>query len=426
MTQRSNRNVNQIFLNNLMWFGASLALAFFVWIIASTQADPISEQRFRSRIPVQVALDDNMTVTDQQTTNVWVLVRAQESVQEELTAEDIIVEADLVGFEPGTHTVELQTELARRGVADTQPRQITLTIEEVISQQVPVEVFIPDGLDLPPNFTSTEPTFSENQVAVSGVASLVQQVVAARATLDLRDQRDTLVTDVRLTPIDADGLPVTGVTVDPQLTELTVDIRQREDLMRVSVSPDVDPSTLPAGYTLSSWGYEPQTVFLIGSQEQLAEVQTPLTTNQIDFTGRTEDFEVTVPVLFPDGEEYPILGEQSITLFFEIRAQTITEQFENEAVTIIGLDDPDWTVELAPDNVVVLVTGPQPVVEELDEENEVQVFVDLAGLEPGTHDLMPTATIAEPSIDDAGVSINPATITVTIIDPNQPTLTPGG
>ena len=417
-----NTQQGHVLLNNLFWFVASFVLAIVVWVVATAQADPISEERFNTRIPIRVELADGMTVVDQETDMVWVTVRAQQSVQQNLTAEDIIVRADLRDYGPGTYTVELDPELARRGQADTQPRQITVSIENIQRQQVPVTGIVPESNDVPINFTRQEPVFSETQVTVSGVASRVQQVVEARAQFDLSDQRDTFQGDVRLYPINADGEVVTEVTVEPQFVEAMVEIRRNEGVTILTVVPRFNPDSLPEGYTLGTISYEPQTVFVQATSEELEGVAS-LRTTSIDLRGRTEDFEITVPVVLPQGVDAPILSNQNITVFVEIQTQIVTRQFENISIEYRGLDGDNLQVDTALEFAVVLVNGPQPVVDAL-ELDDVSVIVDLAGLGPGTHDVTPRAPVPHPQLSADGITVNPASITVTIIDLTAPEETP--
>ncbi len=416
------RQVNHVFINNLIWFVASLLLAFIVWVVATTQNDPITEERFNTRIPIRVDLAEGMTVVEQETDQVWVTVRAQQSVQQNLTAEDIIVRANLTTYGPGTYTVELDTQLARRGQADTQPRQITLTIENIQRQQVPVVGIIPEGQDVPINFTRQDPVFNESQVTVSGVASRVQRVVAAQAEFDLSDQRDVFNGDVRLHPVDADGDIVSGVTVEPQLVEATVEIRRNEGVTILTVVPRFEDNLLPSGYTVGTISYEPQTVFVQATREQLGDV-TSLRTESIDLSGRAESFEMTVPVLLPEGLDAPILSNQNITVFVEIQTQTATRQFDNIPIDYVGLADDTLATDSPLESAVVLITGPQPVVDGLV-DSDISVIVDLAGLEPGTYDLTPRAPVPHPQINVDGITVTPATITVTVIDLTAPEETP--
>ncbi len=400
----------------------SFILAFVVWVLASTQADPVTEQRFRTRIPVSMEIDSGLVVVDQQTNSVWVTVRAQSSVHENLTAEDIIVTADLRGYGTGTHTIELETELARRGVADTQPRQITVTLEEIQVQQVQVAVNIPADQDLPPSFTRQPALLSESQVVVRGVASRVQRVVAAQATVDLRERRDSFRADVRLVAVDVDGAIVQDVTVEPSSVEVSIEIRQRDDVREVSVFPRIDSNSLDDGYTLASISYQPQTVFLIGDRNELANITTPLETELIDLAGRTSPFEIVVPIVFPDGNNVPTLGEPNLTVLLEIRAQTTTRQFENIALEIVGLANGTLQAETSLTSVVVLITGSAPIVRDIDAE-DISVILDLNGLAAGTHEITPRVRVAHTEVDTSGITINPASVTVNIREMSTPTET---
>ncbi|PJF20870.1 MAG: hypothetical protein CUN56_13995, partial [Phototrophicales bacterium] len=346
----------------------------------------------------------------------WVTVRAQRSVHEILTAEDIIVRADLEGLGPGTHTVELKAEVARRAVADTQPRQITIRLEEIRSQLVPVVALIPPENEPPTTFTREAPIFSESQVMVRGAASQVQQVVAAQVLLNLRDQRETLETDVRLIPVDAEGNVVQDVTLDPQIVTVTVPIQRRGDLREVSISLDIDFTSITDGYFVEAITYEPQTMLVLGASENL----TTISTQPIDLSGRTDDFEAVVPIILPDSS-ISVLGDPVVTVHFSISAQTITRQFENIEVDLIGLPNTQ-DVEIAPDRVVVFVTGPQPVVSALTTD-DIRVVVDLNAREPGVYELTPQVSIAQ--IEPSGISINPAVLTVTIPGDVTPEVTPG-
>lgn len=404
--------VNNMVTNNLIWLAASLALAGLVWIIAATQADPIGERRFQ-QIPVQMNPDSGLVMMDRATRHVRVTVRAQQSVLGLLTAEDIVVRADLSGLGPGTHTVELDAEVARRATVDTQPRQIGVVLEAMQSQQVLVDPII---LNEPPvNYTRSQPVLSQSQVMISGPASQVQKVVAARAPISLADRRDSLETEVRLMPVDVEGSVVSDVVLDPQTIGVSVAISRRDDVREVTVSPSIDTGTLPDGYVISSIGYAPQTVLVMtgSGPDSGMRIPTTLLTETIDLTGRTGDFEITVPVVFPTGErQLPLLGDQVVTVFISITAQASTQQFEQIPVSVIGLQD-GLTAQIVPDMVSALVTGPQAVLENLS-SRDINVVLDLAGRGPGTYELTPRASVEQGQIDASGIALLPSLLAVTI------------
>jgi YbbR domain-containing protein len=401
--------------HNLLWFAASLVLALMVWIVATMQADPISERAF-SGIPVQIEPDAGLLVVGITPRPVTVLVRAQQSVLSLLTSQDITVHADLAGKGPGTYAVELDVQVARRAVADTRPRQTSVTLEEIQSRLVEVR---PNIAQEPPlGFQREAPIFSDSQILVSGASSQVQEVAAVQVTLDLSQQRTTLEEDIPLTPVDSQGNIVAEVTLEPQSVQVTVQVTRREDVREVSITPNIDTGSLSEGYIITSLGYEPQTVFVSGN---LTQIPDSLFTQRISLENRAEDFEIIVPVVLP-GEGLLILGQQDITVSVGISALTITRQFENIPVTIIGLAE-GLEAQPVTTQVTVLITGPQAELQML-EPDDLQVVLDLNSLLPDTYELTPVVSNSQGPLDLENVSVLPATIGVTITNPAQIVPTP--
>ncbi len=409
MMQRRPNNRRQVLLSNAIWLLASLLLSSFVWIIAVTE--DAQERRFTT-LGVQVEFDDGLIITDQPTRNVRVTVRAPQDVLGLLTSEDIVVQADFTGLGPGTHTVELDTDISRRlALADTQPRQITVTFEEQLAQQVNVTFEITDPPPL--DFDNGVPVFGESQVMVSGPRSEVQEVVAAVASFDLSDQQDTLEQLVRLTPVDVDGNVVDGVTLNPQNVTATIEMRRRDDVIRVSVSPDINFGTLQDGYVISGpILYDPPTVFVYGSPEDLAQIPSTLETEQIDLTDRLDDFEVNVPIILPeDLSSLRVNDEQSINVSLIIDAQITNRQLDDIPIVITGLNN-GLTAEFAPTEASAVITGAQPILDDLQIE-DITITLNLAGLGPGIHEVNAVAGIG---MDVQSVAVLPPTIQVTIGD----------
>lgn len=408
---RRRLHTDDVWLSNISWFLVALALAFFVWLLATAEADPIQERQYAS-IPIQINFDPGLTVTYQSRESVSVMVRAPLSSLSRLTREDITVRAELRNLGAGTHSVELETSATRRATVDPQPRQITVTLEEILSQEAPI---VPDIVENPPaGYEYDEPVFQRSQVTITGAASRVQSVTAVIAGLDLSSQRDTLETDLRLTPIDADGNPVSGVTLDPQIVAVTVPITLREDARIVSVEPDIDSDSLPEGYEVTSISYDPKTVMVVGPEEAMARLPDALPTERITLEGVTEDFDIDVPVLF-DYEDLTLLGERTISVSVSVTAREETEIFEDIPVTVVGLGD-NLNAVLVTDRVTVFVSGPLPVISTLTNE-DISAVLDLNGLSPGTHDVALSVTSREGQVES--VSHPDITVTITEKDAND-------
>lgn len=400
-------------INNILWFLGSLFLGGLVWFVATIQADPIGTVQY-SNVPIQIEYDtETLIITNEPSQSARVEIRAQQSVIRSLTREDIVVRADLTGRAAGTHTVPLQVELSRNGVADTQPLQVTVALEPLVAEQKPVNISIANAPSIA--FRYSEPQFDLPQAVVRGAQDDVGSVVEVRGLMDLSDRRMSFTEEVMLTAMDADGRPVRDVTVEPRGVSVSVDISQREDVLPVSVQPRL--GIPPEGYIATIRGYEPQFVFLGGTPESLRQVGATVFTEEIPLFGRTGDFEASVSIELPFDDLVVLNEEATVTVDVSIEARRGTVQIDNIELDIIG-EPAEGTVTVQPDTVSVVLVGPEPVIQDIDPD-DIQAFIDLNNLGPGATSVAPTVQIAQ-SPADVEWSTLPQSIGVTITPPTPP------
>jgi YbbR domain-containing protein len=402
-------SLRQVIARNLIWFVLSLILAIFAWITAVQQSDPF-EQRRLPGVPLRVNVESGLIITNEAELppSVSVLLDGQRNALNLLTSDDVVVTANLNGLEPGTHTVPLTVTVARDVNPSTIiPSQITVDLEVVASQQVPLRARIDN--DPPPDMEAGEPQFDVPQVEVSGPQSLVEQVVRADVPVDLTDQRETFEDDERPIPVDADGDAV-AVTVSPQIVHVTVPISQSENVREVNVSLRPE-GELPEGYFLTSLEYEPKTVFVSIPSNAPGSVPNTLFTTPIDLSGRTGDFVETVSIDLSGTGLVPIT-ETNVTVTVGIATQTATAQIDAVNIEQIGGRE-EFIYRLEPAVVSLIITAPQPVLEELTAD-DVRVTVDLSGLgASGTYTLVPVAALQDPNVE-ATIAVLPVQIDVAV------------
>lgn len=412
------RRLNEVgFVGNLIWVIISVLLATGVWYIAVTSADPITSRQFAT-VEVQLIQDGTTVLTNSPTRFATVRIQAAQTVVTSRRLDDVIVRADLTGLGAGTHTVPLDVSVAlpqsseqQRIIAQSQPSQITVELELRESFQKPVEVIVAES---PPiGYINEEPEPELFQVLVSGASSVVSEVVKVRGELDLSDNRNPLDTDVRLFAVDADNRRIVGVDIEPDSTNTFVNIRRRDDVKQVSVRPNIVVGTQPDGYTLSTFSYEPQTIFIGGSPEQLEFADDTLFTTPITLQDRTTDFEVEVPVQLPNDELFVIGGNSTITVNISIIPQIAVREMDNIPVGSLGLLDTN-SVTIAPQTISAIINGPSVSVDNLL-VSDIQVVVDLNGLEPGRYDLAPSIFINQSDLGENNVSLLPAVVAVEIV-----------
>lgn len=399
---------------NALWFITSLVLAFMVWLIATMQVDPVRVQVFNN-VPIQFVDNDAMIISNRTSLRrtVRVTVRARDSVLQLMTSEDLTVRADISNLPAGTHAVQLQVSTPRRAAVDTQPAQLSVVLEQKQARQKQVVLEITG--EPPAGYTRGEPELNVSQVIVEGTLAQVDRVELLRATVDLSDQRSRFTGDLNLTPISANGTILNDVEVRQQTVGVTIDVRQREDVLAIPIRPVIDFDSAAPGYAVRLDNYMPQTAIIRGSPATLALLPDLLDTATIDLTGRTSSFTISVPALLPetlDSGQVTILEGQDINVRIVVQARLTQTQFDDVPVRVIG-EEPGLRARVIPTRVTVLVTGPQPLLDRLTVD-DLTVTVDVDGLGVGTHDLEPRAMLETSSASADEVRVIPSTIGVIV------------
>jgi hypothetical protein len=136
-----------------------------------------------------------------------------------------------------------------------------------------------------------------------------------------------------------------------------------------------------------------------------------LFTAPIDLAGRTSDFQVTVPLDLSGTDLVPVT-ESNITVSVGISAQMGTRQLDGVPVEAVGARE-GFTYRLEPSEVALIITAPQPTLEQLAAD-DVRVTADVSGLNAtGTYSIAPTAMLVEPDVE-ASITILPVQIDVEV------------
>jgi len=403
-------NQQSPYVRNFIWFLTSVLLAIVIWFIASLEVNPITEQPFED-VPVDVLIDENMIITSVSTENVDVTVRSPETVRED----DIIVQADLRGREPATYTIPLNVEVAVTASGETQPRQITVVLEQAETRLKPIVIDVTN----PALSFSVENLQHEMQAEVRGSLDAVTAVTSLRASLDLSVERsaNTIERTVTLSAVDENGNEVSNVTIEPRTIPVSVDIVRSDDVREIAVNPRILFDELPENYSILSFDYEPRSVFISGSPEALERLGDTLDTQPISLEGRIDDFDTTVALDLPDESLIVVSETGAISVQVEIAEQTTSIVLENIPVSVVGAPE-DMIVRANPETISIILSGPISILDGIVAE-DVQVIVTPSTIEPGTVELTPQVSIRQGgiSLEQISVTLLPQQVSVTITAP---------
>jgi YbbR domain-containing protein len=300
------------------------------------------------------------------------------------------------------------------------PQTVTINLEQVVKKDIPIRLIRRGEPAI--GYQADDVSLGQQTVQVSGPASVVQNVAEARVLLDIAQASDTINRSIPVEIVDANEVPVAGVTVTPAQVIVEQPISQRGGYRNVVVKVVTSTgSSVGSGYRLTSMSVFPPTVTVFSSNPSLIDsLPGFVETSPLDLTGVREDIDLPLPLNLPDGVE--VVGEQTVLVQLSVSAIEGSITLSNLPVEIVGLPT-NLVARISPTTVDAIISGPVPLLERLTEE-DVRVSLDLSEVEAGTYQFAPRVTL---SIQELKIeSILPGSIEV-VVDLRSrvtPTFTP--
>jgi YbbR domain-containing protein len=387
-------------LDNLGSVVLAFLLAVMVWMVAVNQEQgALTLQMFpEDGLTIEtINVPAGLVVFDELTKPARVEVRAPRTNVDRLSASDIRTYVDLSGLSAGLHEVPVQWQCAecreeRVDVIRVEPEQISLRLDEAADRIVSVSVNLQGSTAV--GYRARLPLTAPNEVTVSGPRTLVDQVDSVVADVYLFNQDTTVDREVRLTAVDAQGNLVNDVMMSPPRATITVPIIPESGRKEVTVTPNIT-GDVALGYWISDISVAPHTVVLTGLPSRIREAPGLVETQPVNVEGATGNVETQVPIEIPDGLQLADSANEVVTVRVEVSPFTGGRSFE--VTPVIDNLDSGLVAELSPPKVQVIVQGPVPQLEELQQQ-DIQVVLDLKDLGRGRHRIEPTVNVGRESL----------------------------
>jgi len=406
--------------DNLRTFSLALLLAVLVWVVAVNEENPIQERVYPQPVPVQVRnLAPDLLLMGNPSLQTSVTIRAPQLVWNTLTLDRIHVTADLKQVGAGTYAVPLVAvlDLPTARVTRVNPASLTLTIEKRATREMPVR--LEQNGDVARGYEAGPATLIPYTTTLSGPASLVDSVSEIRASVSLGGLKDSYNDTVSLTPVDSAGRTVAGVDLQPPSIHVQVPITQKQGFRDVTVSP-VITGQVASGYRLTNITVSPAVVTVSSADPaQVSKLPGYIQTQPIDISGWNSDRTVRLMLILPPS--ITLEGDQAVFVQVSITpieySLTVPRPLELQGLGE-GLD-----AIASPDKVDVLLSGPLPALNEL-QQGDVRVYLDLTKLGEGTYQLTPQVNLVPTELSVEKVLTSPIEVTIRLKPTETPTLTP--
>lgn len=377
----------------------ALMLALVVWVNATYQNDPPREDFFPREIPIQVLnAPPDLVVTNDPADAVEVKIKTFSSTWERLGVNDFSATADWGDLEEGMNTVDIKVTCADPTVSilTFHPKATYVYLEPRESKRQEVEVELIGREEFPLGYQVSSPEVDPSFVTVEGSVSAVERVKEVKASLSLVGQRTSLERQVELVPLDEEGNEVEDITVLPSEVTVRVPIERKQNYREVAVR--VRTMGAPSrGYFFSGLDVMPPTVTVVGPPDTIEDVGGYVETREeIDLTGATRTVTQRMALALPEGVSVLDAGEdEPFRVLVTANVDAVTGGTTVELPLRARNVEEDLRAELSVSTVDVILTGPAVLLDEL-ETDLLDAYVDLDGLEEGTHQVEPAVEILVP------------------------------
>ncbi|MBW1742730.1 MAG: hypothetical protein JRJ47_04775 [Deltaproteobacteria bacterium] len=197
---------------------------------------------------------------------------------------------------------------------------------------------------------------------------------------------------------------VSVIRIEPSSFAVTIDNRMEKI---VPVVPDLNEDPTP-GYIISRVVADPSLVQLSGPMSVL-EAMSAVRTTPINVGGLTETTKKEVALNLNHDPHVQAIGTNLVNVEIVVEQKIVEKRLDMPVHVMAG----NLKYVITPDRIELLLRGPVNTLKKLSQENGVQVYVDLAGLKPGTY--VRPATI-EPPLDTTLVKAKPEVFTVEVFE----------
>lgn len=390
-----------------------LAILFAVvfWLYVMDQVNPEMVKTIPDvkveLLNIENAQNQGLVMMGEKEFYVDVKLKGRRSEVIKVTSNDLLVTADLEGFQKGTNNVMLSSKIFVSNVTieSLSMNSIKISLDRIV--EVAKTVKIDYVGTIAENYTAGELSVAPEEILVKGPESLVNNISSLRGELDLTEVSNQLIKEIPVTAIDLDGNAVNGVELGRSYVTAQLGVFRLSNIpVEVTLRGAVGNE-----YKLVKTEVLPALVTIRGEDALISTIE-KVNTEVIDLSGMTETFETEVALNLPEGVTAPF-AEETINVKLHIEPMMVGSlEFTSDEITIENMD-PEMNYEVlspASNVFVAYVRDAKSVVEGLNKDN-FKLSVDVAGVEAGDHRLA-LKYFSEGSHDS--VEISPETLLVRV------------
>jgi YbbR domain-containing protein len=345
-------------------------------------SSPTADKATVTDVPVVTYFDqENLVVTGVPETVNVTLEGTTSSLTKTRQLKDFEIYADLTNLSIGTHRVKLgHKNLSEDLKASINPSVITVSIEEKITKDFPVEVDFLNEDKLEEGYTPDLPIVNPNSIRVTASKEVIDKISSVKAAVNLENVKETITNESRITIYDGDGntLPV---EVEPSVVDVTVPIKSPSKTLPFKI---IREGKLGQGLSISTIEPKPNEITVYGPLDVLENLEF-IDGVKIDLSKIKEDTVLKVDVPIPDGVNK--VNPEKLDIKVDVDKQE-EKSFTNMTIKPVGLSEGKDLEFMDQDSgtIDVKIYGAPRVIKDIKSE-DIELYINLADLSDGEHEV---------------------------------------
>ncbi|WP_165000447.1 CdaR family protein [Anaerophilus nitritogenes] len=297
---KNNIENSRFFSRNTMPKIISIIFAVVMWLYVMGEINPQGIIEIEN-VPVQLLniedlRESDLVVIGQKNFTVKAKVTGRRSDIYKISSQDVNVTADLRGFRKGVNSVPIEISGPSKVELDVSPKQIKITLDEIVKRQKPVEIkTIGKSLE---GFEPGVASISPNEVLVEGPESLMNTVHFVEAQVNVQNIKEDIVKRLPLKPITRLGKEVGGIEVKNKYVDVNLPIL-RTKKVPVSVSYEGE---IQDGLKIKEIKMSQNQVIIKGKKEEIDSV-TQIQAKSISLKSLQKTTRKDIELILPQGVE---------------------------------------------------------------------------------------------------------------------------
>ncbi len=327
-------------------------------------------------------LPPGFVLRNPQETRVSLTLKGESGVLGRLDPESVDVFVDFSEKEVvkgGVYVLTLYVSQLPPGVVlRSAPREIPIRISQLSEKSLPVEIRFLGSF--PKDVKMENAEVQPERATIRGPAEQVQLVSHLVASLATSSLLLSPSVRVPLTPVDASGFAVGGITVIPDEASVSTSVQLQTSVKPVVVHPQLIGNP-PYGYTIQAVRVQPSTVLVQGKPEFLRGLDS-LDTLPIDVSSARQTITLDSLKLVYDEKHYRV-EPSTVSASVEIRPLKGTVKYE---VPVLLQLPPGAVGSVEPERVVITLFGFLPDLQRIPLE-EISVVATPPQKAPGVYEV---------------------------------------